>query len=220
MNLINPYIFSNPNSGLVVYYPFNGNANDASENGINGTVSGASLTTDRNEQPNKAYSFSPPSYIRLDSPLLNISSAITLASWVRISNLSAQYQEVISKAESGGYALIYNHVDFAPNKFIGLLFINGAYRVPKSTTTPQLNVWYHVTVTFDGRYSKIYINGTLEDTVDQSGTISITGEPVAIGADPGGLGSYFTNFLWGSIDEVRIYNRALTSLEILDLYNL
>ena len=46
-----------PTNGLLAYYPFNGNANDASINGYNGTVTGATLTTDRLGNANKAYSF-------------------------------------------------------------------------------------------------------------------------------------------------------------------
>ncbi len=46
-----------PTGGLVAYYPFNGNANDVSGNGYNGTVNGATLTTDRFGNPNSAYNF-------------------------------------------------------------------------------------------------------------------------------------------------------------------
>ena len=47
----------NLDSGLVAHYPFNGNANDESGNGNDGTVNGATLTTDRFGNANKAYSF-------------------------------------------------------------------------------------------------------------------------------------------------------------------
>jgi hypothetical protein len=49
--------FTDLKDGLVAHYPFNGNANDESGNGNNGTVNGATLTTDRFGNMNKAYSF-------------------------------------------------------------------------------------------------------------------------------------------------------------------
>ena len=54
-----------PTNGLVAYYPFDGNANDDSGNGNNGTVNGATLTTDRFGNANSAYSFDGQSYIRV-----------------------------------------------------------------------------------------------------------------------------------------------------------
>ena len=54
-----------PTNGLVAYYPFNGNANDASGNGNNGTVNGATLTTDRFGDVGKAYSFNDSSRIKI-----------------------------------------------------------------------------------------------------------------------------------------------------------
>jgi hypothetical protein len=76
-----------PSDGLVVYYPFNGNANDASGNGNNGAVSGATLTSDKDGNTNKAYEFTVDENVQLGSsqdeititsdPLMN-SNEITL----------------------------------------------------------------------------------------------------------------------------------------------
>src|SRR5213593_1909039 len=72
-------------NGLVAYYPFNGNANDESGNGNNGSVLGASLAPDRRGNPDSAYYFAGDgSHIRLaDKPWLHISDAITLTAWLR-----------------------------------------------------------------------------------------------------------------------------------------
>src|ERR1700721_3520704 len=73
------------NTGLVAYYPFNGNANDASGNGNNGNVAGATLTADRFGNPNSAYSFNGKSnYIRVpNSDSLQLTNDFTLTAWIK-----------------------------------------------------------------------------------------------------------------------------------------
>ena len=61
-----------PTDGLVGWWPFNGNANDESGNGNNGTVNGASLTTDRNGSLNSAYSFNGVSSIKVNTPSFTV----------------------------------------------------------------------------------------------------------------------------------------------------
>ena len=72
-----------PTNGLVGYWPFNGNANDESGNNNNGTVSGATLTTDRFGNANKAYSFDGTNdYISvLDNNSLDLTNQLTLSAW-------------------------------------------------------------------------------------------------------------------------------------------
>src|SRR5882724_9460321 len=74
-------------NGLVAYYPFNGNANDASGNGNNGTVTSAALAADRFGNPNSAYAFDGVSSLITvpDSPALRITNDITVTCWVSFS---------------------------------------------------------------------------------------------------------------------------------------
>jgi len=102
-------------SGLVACYPFNGNANDESGNGNNGTVNGATLTTDRFGNPNSAYSFNGVSdYISLNSKTkLNLgSSSRTFCVWVKTSSTSLQ--GMFSKMKRN---LPYTGYFFAINEF-------------------------------------------------------------------------------------------------------
>src|SRR3990167_996949 len=80
-----------PIQGLVAYYPFNGNTNDESGNGNNGTLYGPTLTTDRFGNPNKAYSFNGTSdYIRVsDSQSLDIGDSLTITAWGYIPAISS-----------------------------------------------------------------------------------------------------------------------------------
>jgi hypothetical protein len=78
-----------PTNGLVGYWPFNGNANDLSVNANNGTVNGATLTTDRNGNANSAYSFNGSSGISIPhSTSLNIASSSTFSFWLKYNSLS------------------------------------------------------------------------------------------------------------------------------------
>ena len=78
-----------PTNGLVGYWPFNGNANDASGNGNNGTVNGATLTADRFGNPNSAYQFngsgSGNSITIPNSSTLNITGPMSFSLWVKMS---------------------------------------------------------------------------------------------------------------------------------------
>jgi hypothetical protein len=74
-----------PTNGLVGWWPFNGNANDESGNGNNGTVNGATLTTDRNGNANAAYSFDGVNdYIQSINPLGNLTSDFTISLYTNI----------------------------------------------------------------------------------------------------------------------------------------
>ncbi len=73
------------NSGLVAYYPFNGNAVDATKNGYNGTVIGATLTSDRFGNRNSAYLLNGvDNYISInDAPALKLTNELSLIAWIK-----------------------------------------------------------------------------------------------------------------------------------------
>ncbi|MBL8027669.1 MAG: immunoglobulin domain-containing protein, partial [Fibrobacteres bacterium] len=73
----------NPVSGLVAYYPFTGNANDVSGNGYNGTVSGATLSSDRFGNSNSAYKFNGSNYIDIGNSVLATNSDFSISLWYK-----------------------------------------------------------------------------------------------------------------------------------------
>ncbi|MDP2668785.1 MAG: LamG domain-containing protein [bacterium] len=90
----------------------------------------------------------------------------------------------------------------------------------RSTATPGLNTWHHIVATYDGSDTigglKLYVNGVSGyTTVGDTGSGTITNRSWRIGAAQDPIGNYFK----GKIDEVRIYNRALSAAEISQLYN-
>src|SRR5439155_26687862 len=90
--------------------------------------------------------------------------------------------------------------------------ITGVQEVICSSSGLPLNTWSHLTSTYDGSNLKFYVNGSPSQSVPFSGTIDLSTGTLQIGA------SYFGEYFKGFIDEVRIYNRALTDAEIQTIY--
>ena len=97
--------------------------------------------------------------------------------------------------------------------------IAGGYvNAGESLSNLSAGQWYHFAATFDGTGTKFYRDGVLKQSVTKSGTLSTNNEPLTIGANPDSQGKNFMEFFSGAIDEVRVYNRALSSQEVSDLY--
>ena len=88
LTLLSPIATADISDGLIGYWPFNGNANDASGNGHDGTVYGANLTFDKSGEPNSAYLFDGNDYINIqDDPAFTLGdNDFTLATWVNMSS--------------------------------------------------------------------------------------------------------------------------------------
>jgi hypothetical protein len=93
----------------------------------------------------------------------------------------------------------------------------GTYFTACATSKLTVGTWSHVAETFDGVNVRIYFNGVLQGTVAFSGTINTScAGPYRIGAEPGPGGAW-GEYYDGSIDDVRLYNRALSASAILTL---
>jgi hypothetical protein len=207
-----------PSNGLVGWWGFNGNANDESGNGNHGTVFGASMTSDRFGNSNKAYSFNGTSdYIKMlnPGPLGNTSRSVCV--WVKTTDQSSS---IILSYGNGDYK---NFNLWSNYKCSGINFdITGASRTFNSSF---LNgQWNHYVFVYDNSLgssftvTKVYENGTLLTTTcasTGSGTINTAnGYPISVGK----FHESNTEYLSGSIDDIGIWNRALTQTEITSLY--
>ena len=204
-----------PTNGLVGWWPFNGNANDESGNGNHGTVNGATLTSDRNGVAGKAYSFDGNNCINVPNPYTSQSFSISI--WVNsnennISGGTMYHQGVnewgISKSNlNNGIRYISGSVKLSDYNWYGSPGI-------------QLveNVWNHVIVTYTrGDRIKVYINSNLVDS-----SILIPNLGFWTGwINTASIGAYncSSSFYNGKLDDIAIYNRALTQSEITALYN-
>ena len=211
------------NNGLVAYYSFNGNANDESGNGNNGTVIGATLTTDRLGNSNSAYYFngSSSSYIDLGiNPNLDRSNtSFSINTWINADLLSGPSTRAITSNRN----MSNEGVMFGTTSSNGLTLTTGS---PNSAGTNQqllnTNQWYNVCITFDNlnNITKFYIDGSLVETTSTflASLLILPSPPThhAIGKEF----SNSSNYYWkGKIDDMFLHNRVLTANEIQDIYN-
>lgn len=218
---------SSLNKGLIGHWKFNGNARDNTPYNNNGTVVGATLTTDHYNGSNNAYSFNGTSaYIDVPySSILAPVNQITCSAWAYRSNWSiiSGNTRILSKTEIGGWHLSLDDVGAGNGYFAFFVMKSGTgYLYAKSLYTGLSTGWHHFTGTFDGRYARLYIDGVLKDTFDST-TTNIIGysnnNSLIIGAEAGPSSGSVGNYFNGKIDDVRIYNRALTATEVSQLYN-
>ena len=221
-------------AGLVAYYPFGGNANDASGNGHNGTVHGAAPSYDRFGTPDSAYSFDGVNdYISAPYTSAFQFSTFTLAAWVQPTvDLSSRagllsivgrgedvttdrgtyLMTVVGSGSSWGTGLAEHFEDAADTDYV---YCSGYY--------PPAGAWTHVAVSRSGSGDvSIYAGGLLLNEWHSTPIPATTCfQELTMGArwcSPSITGPYdLIEFFPGSIDEVRLYNRPLTADEIREL---
>ena len=206
------------NEGLIAYYPFNGNANDYSGNGNNGTVYGAQLTSDKNGKHNAAYTFDGVNdFIKVptSTSLENFDKEITINAWININKWfnsgSVGYFPILEKSDESSIGGLMNlHINTSTgiqSIYRGNIAYNN-YKIP-------LNQWVYVSFVCKNNTAYFYIDGNLIGKKQMNGNYSYKkNSPLIIGKDIPGLVEYAN----GKIDEIRIYNRALSDSEIKFLY--
>jgi hypothetical protein len=144
-----------------------------------------------------------------DSAALDLSSAMTIEAWVNPSVVGG-WQTVLLKEGTGNMAYeLYSNNDVSRP---GVYFTGGNGTIRSATGTAKLaaNTWTHIATTYDGTNMRVYVNGVLVRTVARSGSIIATAGALHIGGNEVWGGEFYS----GLIDEVRIYNRALSLDEI------
>lgn len=201
-------------TGLIFHVPFSGNADDIAVNGLSGTVTGATITTDRHGEANEAYRFDGVddviTYGNVTSMAFGGRSTYTMTAWVKLEDHGVpQRHYVVSKFNGGVAAGWYLGVN-AEQKI-------QTYRnvVPWSTAGSPSVSWgeyTHIAATFDGSNLSVWKNGELDGTVVFGSHTNDTTTEILIG------GVFSRNevlpTLKGVIDDVRIYNRLLTPEEL------
>ena len=203
----------NLKKGIVAYYPFKGNANDESGNGNHGTVHGATLTEDRFGNLNNAYKFGDNNvHIVIPDDLIPLLTSITQSVWFKtmgnpytggggLNRLIDRYpsDQTLLAVHSDNHKLSYWMNPDNPGWWEIVPIID--------------DTWYHAVLTYDEETFKLYLNGSLIDSrlcylCNTDGTIYI------------GIRGNMVEEFGGVIDDIRIYNRALSEAEIKALYNL
>lgn len=226
-------------NGLVAYYPFNGNANDASGNEHNGTNINVTLAPDRFGVLNQCYSFNGTnshvdigSSIQLGKP----HDAMTISAWFWVSNIiNPQFGPdlVIVSDYSGpdgnvtGDWYLFGELAFgfagsANGSTTNTMLFWSRSAPPEflhwGQTVLSVSHWHSCTVVVDGQgTTRMYIDGILDSATPYDASLNYLSNPFwRIGADQ--WSSQVWNVFNGFIDDVRIYNRALSDSEVQQLY--
>lgn len=204
------------NDGLVSLYHFTGNANDSAGSN-NGTVTGATLTTDKNSVSNQAYDYSGSGqYISYGTTGVS-NSAISISVFFN-SDVALTANTGIVGISDGSYSrgMIYINSSGQPVFWLRHNATSTSTALTSSTALSS-STWYHVVGTWDGTTMKLYVNSVQKNTT----TYSISGTSNSLPTlTTGRLGTFNGWYFNGKIDEVRIYNRALSDQEVLELYYL
>lgn len=205
-------------SGLVGYWNFDegsgSTAGDSAGNGNSGTISGATWTTGK--VGSGALNFTGSNYVSI--PTINLGNTFSVSVWVNpTSGHNSAYNRIVETAYDTG---LYLGVNNDATKF-KIIIKNGqgstgscgfAFGCAEGGTVAT--GWKHITATYDGFVAKLYIDGSFvaSDTFTAPGSTSL---PLYLGR------LYYSNQNnWkGDMDEVRVYNRVLSSSEVLDIYN-
>lgn len=216
-----------PTNGLVGWWPFNGNANDESGNGHNGIINGGiTLTSDRFGNTNKAYYFNGNTSGFIEIPdhdaLSFTNNQFTFAFWMFPDlDESAAFRTILSKySSSNGREYMF----LLPKDEASILtgfssFLDGndcpVYSDNAASTIHYIYDWSQYIITGDGNVLNTYVNGTLVSTINRNYSCSLvnTNNNLWLGK------SYQTQKMKGSLDDIGIWNRALTLQEISTLYS-
>lgn len=198
----------NINSGLIGYFPFNGNAGDSSGFSNHGTLIGAIPIADRNGNLNSAYNFDGVNDVIHINSYSNMSptAAVSIAVWVRTISFNGQPWIYDRIETNDGYGLRLNSVGRAR------LTINGGTQEVVSSSVITDGQWHHIAAIYDQSVGKLsmYIDGVLENTSQYGTSITYSPEPRnSIGGT-----THTGGFFDGDMDELRIYGRALSICEV------
>lgn len=198
----------------IAQYSFTGNANDLSTFGNNATINGATPTQDRFGFANSAFAFDgvQSAVTAKNAAQLN-SGKTTISFWVKVNKLPGQ-----------GEVYLLSHGGWQERWKISLpshgrpVFTTNSAAGIKDMDTDSVSLpvgaWRQLVMVHDGTNDKIYVNGVLKKSVAVAGDLNNTTKPLGIGWNPIDTANYFN----GSIDEVTIYNSALTDVQITALY--
>jgi len=205
-------------TGLVAYYAMDNNAEDGSGNGNHGTLQGAPQWVEG--LIGKALQFNGGTdYVEVaDAPGLDIINTITIAAWIKANTFGNWRGFVVKGLETAPYAmqmwgdgsLRFGWNYGSPPGAVGNGLVNSNGKMP-------LGEWAHLAVTYDGSTLRFYINGGLDtQETDVSLVFGTNDEPLILGCDFPGGDEYFD----GAMDDVRVYNRALSPSEVMFLGDL
>ncbi|GEM_PF-1245166 len=140
-----------------------------------------------------------------NAPVFNLTNALTLEAWINPANAIGK-QVIICKSEAGVFQY---SLELSEGRLQGALQLPNGKKTVSGDTVVTPGKWHHVHLTYDGKHLRIFLNGLPDGSIDATGNISAGNAPLLLGkGDPSS--AYFC----GMIDEVKIFNHAMTTAEI------
>ncbi len=195
---------------LVAAYAFNEGTGtkvaDASGTGNVGTATSATWSTSGKNAG--ALSFNGTSSIVNipDSASLHLSTGMTLEAWVRPTSVTKAWRDVIYK---GNDIYFLEATSTTSSRPAGGITVGSSDALTYGTAALAVNTWTHLALTYDGANLRLYVNGAQVSSAARTGTISSSTNALQIGGD-----NIYSQRFAGLIDDVRIYNNALTAAQI------
>ena len=218
-----------PKDGLVGWWPFNGNANDESGNGNHGTMNGATLTSNRNGEINKAFVFDGVNdYIALNKPYFEGSKSVeefTYSTWVNCFQIPVSSSVFIS-AKEGYWRSKYIFIEPDSTIHFGRTQPNpqNYFDINSGNNKLKTNNWVNIVISYNKGKLNLFLDGKIISNV----TIPYTSLDYSYleqgnSTNSNLIGAIYPKtgiegFFHGKIDDIAIYNRALTQEEIKQLY--
>jgi hypothetical protein len=196
----------------VAGWGFNGTTDDAGAGAHDGIMGGGSYTTDRFDLPGAALHVDGNDYVRVpDHADFRLTGELTLTAWIREQSPGA-FAKIVSR-RSGNYFYFLGVDNGRPYGGIG---DGSSYTVTRKSIAMLPDQWHFVALVYDDAADRlqIYFDGTLDETTVSVSLPDVPGVDLTIGADYEGTQNFFTGF----IDQVAVYDQALTVDEIRDRY--
>lgn len=217
--------------GLLAWYPFANNANDAGANGLNGTVNGGTtFAADRFGNPNSCVSFDGSTgFVSVSDPagLLNFDARIndyTVTVWVDLADTNNDYCLVIDRGTGQAVPTSYTLRFIAAYDRFQFDLWDGTTGVSVTNfTAPTPGQWCQLALVMQNQQMHLFFNGGEETGPNNNGGVLPGGFGSTINADGSRdfgrfAGGGFSDYFNGSMDEVRLYNRALSASDVATVY--
>lgn len=213
--LISSIAFADALTGLIAHYTMNGTANDFSGNSQTGTIYGASYTTDRFGNASSALYFDGNDYFA--TPLYRQNySYFSVSLWFRYTGSTSDSYRALVGSNTNGFGASSQSFFIGKDSGNSNIGVQDQYNYYANTMAVGTNAWnggwHHIAYTFSNGTAKIYLDGVAYNST----TFSKDGGQIFLGLEPEGSGYYFL----GAMDEVRFYNRALSSSDVVEVYNM
>ncbi|WP_160118623.1 LamG-like jellyroll fold domain-containing protein [Chryseotalea sanaruensis] len=192
-------------TSALAYFPLDGNTLDYSGNGFHATASGVTLTDDARSESDKAYLFNAGDdiiFVPADSRL-NFQDKVTASLWVYLQSVP----EEVFLLSHGSWEQRWK-VSITPDKYLRWTIKTSTGTKDLDSSSPlQLGRFYHITVAYTGFSMEVYVDGILDTFTAHIGAIAQTNKSLTFGRKEEGESNYF---LRGILDEVRLYQAALS----------